>query len=202
MRLKSKLYKLGSKNKKNPFEKTAIKYWLPVDLYNGGMEHVTLHLLYSRFWHKFLFDIGVVPTKEPYQKRVSHGMILAADGQKMSKSRGNVVNPDEMIEKFGADAFRLYEMFLGPFDQVIKWQTDGIRGTYRFLEKIWRMANKIKEGKDEKEDKDQENQINKLIQKINYDIDNMQFNTAVSSMMEFINSIEIFNIVGNNNFCL
>lgn len=177
-------------NDKMLADPNKLKYWLPVDLYNGGMEHVTLHLLYSRFWHKFLFDIGVVPTKEPYQKRVSHGMILAPDGQKMSKSRGNVVNPDEMVEKFGADAFRLYEMFLGPFDQVVKWQTDGIRGTYRFLEKVWRMSDKITEDKEGEEDKESESQINKLIQKINSDIDNMQFNTSVSTMMEFMNFVE------------
>ena len=168
-----------------------LKYWLPVDLYNGGMEHVTLHLLYSRFWHKFLFDIGVVPTKEPYQKRVSHGMILAPDGQKMSKSRGNVVSPDEMVEKFGADAFRLYEMFLGPFDQVVKWQTDGIRGTYRFLEKVWRMSSSVEmNGRSSLSSDNQESEINKLIQKINSDIDKMQFNTNVSSLMEFVNFIE------------
>lgn len=172
-------------------DSAKLKYWLPVDLYNGGMEHVTLHLLYSRFWHKFLFDIGVVPTKEPYQKRVSHGMILAPDGQKMSKSRGNVVNPDEMVDKFGADAFRLYEMFLGPFDQVVKWQIDGIRGTYRFLEKIWRISSKVgANGRSPVQQDQQESEINKLIQKISFDIDNMQFNTSVSSLMEFVNFVE------------
>ena len=119
--------------------KEALKYWLPVDWYNGGMEHTTLHLLYSRFWHHFLYDIGVVPTPEPYQKRTSHGMILGADGEKMSKSRGNVVNPDEIVDELGADAFRLYEMFMGAFDQAIPWSTDGARGCRRFLDRVWRL---------------------------------------------------------------
>ena len=110
-----------------------------MDWYNGGMEHTTLHLLYSRFWHHFLYDIGVVPTPEPYQKRTSHGMILGADGEKMSKSRGNVVNPDEIVDELGADAFRLYEMFMGAFDQAIPWSTDGARGCRRFLDRVWRL---------------------------------------------------------------
>jgi len=121
----------------------AMKYWMPVDWYNGGMEHTTLHLLYSRFWNKFLYDIGFAPTSEPYKKRTSHGMILGEDGEKMSKSRGNVINPDEIVRNYGADAYRLYQMFMGPFDQAIPWDSRGIEGAKRFLVKVWNLRNKI-----------------------------------------------------------
>ena len=124
----------------------ALKYWSPVDWYNGGMEHTTLHLLYSRFWHKFLYDIGVVPTKEPYAKRTSHGMILGENGEKMSKSRGNVVNPDEIVDTYGADTMRLYEMFIGDFEKAAPWSPKSIKGCRRFLERVWALADKVQDG--------------------------------------------------------
>ena len=124
-------------------DKKKLTYWTPVDWYNGGMEHTTLHLLYSRFWHKFLFDIGVVHTEEPYQKRTSHGLILAEGGEKMSKSKGNVVNPDDVIANVGADTLRVYEMFMGPFEQAISWSTDNMVGSRRFLEKVWKLQERI-----------------------------------------------------------
>ncbi|MBI5077666.1 leucine--tRNA ligase [Candidatus Falkowbacteria bacterium] len=160
------------------------KYWLPVDLYNGGMEHTTLHLLYSRFWHKFLYDIGAVPTAEPYQKRVSHGMILAPDGQKMSKSRGNVINPDEIVEEHGADVLRLYEMFIGPYDQTVSWDLNGVRGVRRFLERIFNFENWV-----EQDEKEVVIAREKTIKQVGEDIDSMRFNTAVSAMMIFVNKI-------------
>ncbi len=166
--------------------KEALKYWTPIDWYNGGMEHTTLHLLYSRFWHKFLFDIGVVPTHEPYAKRTSHGMILAEDGKKMSKSLGNVINPDEVIESVGADALRVYEMFMGPFDQAISWSTDGVVGTRKWLERIWKLNTKTSS--------DDvlliETELHKTIKKVSEDIEKMKFNTAISQMMIFINLAE------------
>lgn len=162
----------------------ALKYWTPVDWYNGGMEHTVLHLLYSRFWNQFLFDIGVVPTKEPYKKRTSHGMILAEDGQKMSKSRGNVVNPDEMVEKFGADALRTYIMFMGPFDQAVAWDTNGLVGVKRFLDRVWNLQEKIGEAQDEKK---LTSILHQTIKKVTEDIEAMRFNTAIAKMMEFIN---------------
>jgi hypothetical protein len=131
------------KNTKAFADKKKLDYWTPVDWYNGGMEHTTLHLLYSRFWHKFLYDIGIVPTTEPYKKRTSHGLILAGGGEKMSKSKGNVVNPDTIVKTVGADALRLYEMFMGPFDQHIAWDENGIVGTRRFIEKVWRLQEKV-----------------------------------------------------------
>jgi leucyl-tRNA synthetase len=126
----------------------AMKYWLPVDWYNGGMEHTTLHLLYSRFWHKVLFDMGYVPTPEPYRKRTSHGMILGENGEKMSKSRGNVINPDDIVKEFGADTFRVYEMFIGAFDQAIPWSQQGAKGCRRFLDRVWRLQDIVVKGED------------------------------------------------------
>ncbi|MCF6276366.1 MAG: leucine--tRNA ligase [Candidatus Magasanikbacteria bacterium] len=161
----------------------ALKYWMPVDWYNGGMEHTTLHLLYSRFWNIFLYDIGVVPQSEPYQKRTSHGMILAENGEKMSKSRGNVVNPDEIVEKFGADALRLYIMFMGPFDQAVVWDTNGLKGVKRFLDKVVNLQEFVK--KDVKQNKT----LHKTIKKVGEDIEEMSFNTSVAKMMEFVNEI-------------
>ncbi|MFH0776203.1 MAG: leucine--tRNA ligase, partial [Patescibacteria group bacterium] len=160
-----------------------LKYWLPVDLYNGGMEHTVLHLLYSRFWHQFLFDQKLVPTPEPYAKRISHGMILGPDGEKMSKSRGNVVNPDEIVANFGADTLRLYEMFIGPFDQAAAWSTGGVAGVRKFLEKVWRLFEKIKD----KENPDLEKTLHKTIQKVSSDIAQKHFNTAISALMIFVN---------------
>ena len=161
-----------------------LKYWLPVDWYNGGMEHTTLHLLYSRFWHRFLYDIGVVPTAEPYAKRTSHGMILGEDGEKMSKSRGNVINPDDIVNKMGADAFRLYEMFMGAFDQAIPWSTDGAYGCRRFLDRVWRLQDMMVEGG---ESKDMRQMLHQTIKKVSEDYERMKFNTAIAQMMTLVN---------------
>ena len=162
-----------------------MKYWLPVDWYNGGMEHTTLHLLYSRFWHKFLFDIGAVPCPEPYQKRTSHGMILGENGEKMSKSRGNVINPDDIVKEIGADAFRLYEMFMGAFDQPIPWSTDGARGCYRFLERVWKLQKTVtdEQGISQKHARD----VHMTIKKVSEDYEKMKFNTAIAAMMSLVN---------------
>ena len=163
-----------------------LKYWLPVDWYNGGMEHTTLHLLYSRFWHRFLYDIGVVPTKEPYQKRTSHGMILGSNGEKMSKSRGNVVNPDDVVDELGADAFRVYEMFMGAFDQAIPWQTDGARGCRRFLDRIWKLMDMLTDEKGIS--KDMMFDVHTCIKKVDEDYEKMKYNTAIAAMMTLVNT--------------
>ncbi len=165
--------------------KEALEYWNQVDWYNGGMEHTTLHLLYSRFWHKFLYDIGVVPTKEPYAKRTSHGMILGTNGEKMSKSKGNVINPDDIVQEFGADAFRVYEMFMGPFDQTAPWSMESIRGCMKFLDRVWNMQDFLVEG-DEYSDKF-EKMMHKAIQKVSNDIEEMKFNTSVATFMTMVN---------------
>ena len=164
-----------------------LKYWLPVDWYNGGMEHTTLHLLYSRFWHRFLYDIGVVPTPEPYKKRTSHGMILGSNGEKMSKSRGNVVNPDDVVDELGADAFRLYEMFMGAFDQAIPWQTDGARGCRRFLDRVWKLMERVND--DKGISKDLAYDINLCIKKVSEDYEAMKYNTAIAAMMTLVNTM-------------
>ena len=162
-----------------------LKYWCPVDWYNGGMEHTTLHLLYSRFWHKFLYDIGVVPTKEPYQKRTSHGMILGTNGEKMSKSKGNVINPDDIIKEFGADTFRVYEMFMGPFDQTAAWSMESIRGCGKFLDRVWNLQFILndEEGFSTKHEK----MMHKAIKKVSSDIEDMKFNTSIATFMEMTN---------------
>ena len=165
--------------------KEALEYWSPVDWYNGGMEHTTLHLLYSRFWHKFLYDIGVVPTKEPYMKRTSHGMILGENNEKMSKSRGNVVNPDEVVEEFGADAFRTYEMFIGAFDQSTPWSQQGLKGCYKFLERVWNLQSIVND--EEGYSADLEKNINKAIKKVGEDFERMKFNTVIATMMSLVN---------------
>lgn len=165
--------------------KEALEYWSPVDWYNGGMEHTTLHLLYSRFWHKFLYDIGVVPTKEPYMKRTSHGMILGENNEKMSKSRGNVVNPDEVVEEFGADAFRTYEMFIGAFEQSTPWSQQGLKGCYKFLERVWNLQSIVND--EEGYSADLEKNINKAIKKVGEDFERMKFNTAIATMMSLVN---------------
>ncbi len=165
--------------------KEALEYWSPVDWYNGGMEHTRLHLLYSRFWHKFLYDIGVVPTKEPYQKRTSHGMILGENNEKMSKSRGNVVNPDEVVDEFGADAFRTYEMFIGAFDQSTPWSQQGLKGCYKFLERVWNVQSMVTN--EEGYSADLEKSIHKTIKKVGEDIEKMKFNTAIAAMMSLVN---------------
>ncbi len=174
-------------NDKELANKDLLKYWLPVDWYNGGMEHTTLHLLYSRFWHKFLYDIGVVPTKEPYQKRTSHGMILGANGEKMSKSRGNVVNPDDMIDAYGADTLRMYEMFMGTFDQATPWSEQSVKGCFRFLEKVYNLLEIVVDG--DECSKDIETLMHKTIKKVSDDYEKMKYNTAIACLMEFINEI-------------
>ena len=164
-----------------------LKYWLPVDWYNGGMEHTTLHLLYSRFWHKFLYDIGAVPTKEPYQKRTSHGMILGENNEKMSKSRGNVINPDDIVNDFGADTFRTYEMFIGAFDQATPWSMNGVKGCFKFIEKVWATHKNVIDG--DKYSPELESAVHKMTKKVTEDIDRMKFNTAIASMMAFMNDV-------------
>jgi leucyl-tRNA synthetase len=163
----------------------AMKYWMPVDWYNGGMEHTTLHLLYSRFWHKFLYDEGVVPCPEPYQKRTSHGMILGEDGEKMSKSRGNVVNPDDIVKEFGADTLRTYEMFIGAFDAAATWSTDGVKGCRRFLDRVWRLQDIVVEG--DEYSKDLEIRIHQTIKKVSNDYEELKYNTAIAAMMSLVN---------------
>lgn len=166
--------------------KEALDYWMPVDWYNGGMEHTTLHLLYSRFWHKFLYDIGVVNTPEPYVKRTSHGMILGENGEKMSKSRGNVVNPDDVVRQYGADTMRLYEMFIGDFEKAVPWSTTSIKGCKRFLERVWNLQEQIS---GEEVRPEMEGALHQMIQKVSGDIEAMKFNTAISAMMSFVNSV-------------
>ena len=172
-------------NDKALASKEALEYWLPVDWYNGGMEHTTLHLLYSRFWHKFLYDNGVVPCKEPYQKRTSHGMILGSNGEKMSKSRGNVVNPDEIVEDFGADTLRTYEMFIGAFDLSASWSDDGVKGCRRFLDRVWKLQDILVEG--DTYSADMETKMHQTIKKVSNDFENLKFNTAIAAMMALIN---------------
>jgi leucyl-tRNA synthetase len=165
--------------------KKVFKYWMPVDWYNGGMEHTTLHLLYSRFIYKFLYDIGVVPTPEPYQKRTSHGIVLAEDGRKMSKSFGNVINPDEIVKKYGADTLRVYEMFMGPFDQAISWSDEGVKGVFRFLDRVWDLV--LECAKNKKSNKEAIKKIHQLTKKVGEDLEAMKFNTAIAAFMEFLN---------------
>ena len=174
-------------NKNAIASKEALNYWSPVDWYNGGMEHTTLHLLYSRFWHKFLYDIGVVPTPEPYAKRTSHGMILGENGEKMSKSRGNVVNPDEIVDEFGADTMRLYEMFIGDFEKAAPWSKASIRGCRRFVERYWNLQSVLIDG--DKIRPELEGAFNKAIKKVGEDIENIKFNTAIATLMALINDI-------------
>jgi len=171
-----------------------LKYWMPVDWYNGGMEHTTLHLLYSRFWNKFLYDCGLVPISEPYQKRTSHGMVLGEGGEKMSKSRGNVINPDEVVEKYGADVFRMYEMFIGPFDQSAAWDTKGINGIHRFINKVWRLVKESDIQSGEIPD-NQQFIVNDSIKKVTEQIDSLDMNTAISQLMIMINEISKESIV-------
>ncbi len=183
-------------NNKELASSELLKQWMPVDWYNGGMEHTVLHLLYSRFWNQFLYDIGVSPTKEPYQKRTSHGMILAKGGEKMSKSKGNVVNPDEMVEKFGSDALRAYIMFMGPFDQAVEWDTNGLVGVRRFLDKVWVMQEKL----DKKNNPIIDTILHQTIKKVGEDIDKMHFNTAIAQMMILVNELNKQESVGQEQF--
>ena len=163
----------------------ALKYWLPVDWYNGGMEHTTLHLLYSRFWHKFLYDQGVVPTPEPYQKRTSHGMILGENGEKMSKSRGNVVNPDDIVQEYGADTLRTYEMFIGAFDLSASWSQEGVKGCRRFLERVWKLQDSLVDG--DSYSKELESKMHQTIKKVSSDYESLKYNTAIAAMMTLVN---------------
>ena len=175
------------KNKERLASKEALDYWMPVDWYNGGMEHTTLHLLYSRFWHKFLYDIGAVSQKEPYMRRTSHGMILGEDGQKMSKSRGNVINPDEVVAQYGADTLRLYEMFIGDFEKTAPWSPSSIRGCKRFLDRVWALQDMLTDGEEYRPET--RALMHKTIKKVSEDIENLKFNTAIASMMALINEI-------------
>jgi leucyl-tRNA synthetase len=173
------------KNKTALASKEALDYWLPVDWYNGGMEHTTLHLLYSRFWHKFLYDQKVVPTPEPYQKRTSHGMILGENGEKMSKSRGNVVNPDDIVRDFGADTLRTYEMFIGAFDLSASWSEDGVKGCRRFLERVWKLQDFLSE--EEAYSPELMTKMHQTIKKVSSDFECLKYNTAIAAMMALIN---------------
>ncbi len=184
-------------NNKELASQEKLKYWGPIDWYNGGMEHTVLHLLYSRFWNQFLYDIGAVPFKEPYKKRTSHGMILGPDGEKMSKSRGNVINPDEMVEKFGSDAFRTYIMFMGPFDQAVAWDTNGLVGVRRFLDRVWSLQEKI--GDDNKRI---ELLLHQTIKKVTEDIEKMHFNTAIAKMMELVNEMHKQESISNIQYSI
>ena len=165
----------------------ALEYWSPVDWYNGGMEHTTLHLLYSRFWHKFLYDIGVVPTKEPYAKRTSHGMILGEGGEKMSKSRGNVVNPNDIVAKYGADTLRVYIMFVGDFTKAAAWSDSAVAGCKRFLDRVWNLGSVKRTG--DSLSAANEKEIHRTIQKVTLDIDEMKFNTAIAQLMSLVNQL-------------
>ena len=176
----------------------ALKYWTPVDWYNGGMEHTTLHLLYSRFWHKFLYDIGVVPTSEPYAKRTSHGMILGENGEKMSKSRGNVVNPDEIVRDYGADTMRVYEMFIGDFEKAAPWSQSSIKGSKRFLDKVWALSDKLTEGDSCRTEL--ESAFHRTIKKVTEDIEGLKMNTAIAALMSLLNDIQGFGGINEAEF--
>lgn len=178
---------LDPKNSSELASPEAIKYWMPVDWYNGGMEHTTLHLLYSRFWYKFLYDIGIAPSPEPYKKRTSHGLILGENGEKMSKSKGNVVNPDEIVETYGADTMRIYEMFIGDYEQPAPWSTKGIRGSKRFIDRVWGLQDIISQSNES--NKKLESSFHKTIKKVTEDIENLKFNTAIAALMALINEI-------------
>lgn len=189
-----------NKNKKKFADMKNMKYWTPVDWYNGGMEHVTLHLLYSRFWHKFLYDIKLVPTSEPYKKRTTHGMISALGGAKMSKSKGNTVDPKDIVALYGADTLRIYEMFIGPFNQTVVWNTNSIIGSRRFLERVWKAWLKVSNSDEKKSSPEFESLLHKTIKKISEDIESMSFNTAISSMMILVNELEGTEYVSKNDF--
>jgi leucyl-tRNA synthetase len=176
---------IDPKNDKELASMDKLKYWLPVDWYNGGMEHTTLHLLYSRFWHRFLYDQGVVPTKEPYAKRTSHGMILGENGEKMSKSRGNVINPDDIVNDYGADTLRTYEMFIGAFDQAASWSEDGVKGCRRFLERVWKLQEILVDG--DEYSADLEAKMHQTIKKVSNDFETLKYNTGIAAMMALIN---------------
>ncbi|MEQ8224788.1 MAG: class I tRNA ligase family protein, partial [Candidatus Eremiobacterota bacterium] len=175
------------KNDSEFASREKLDYWMPVDWYNGGMEHTTLHLLYSRFWHKFLYDEGLLSCSEPYTKRTSHGMILGSDGEKMSKSRGNVINPDDIVNEFGADTFRVYEMFMGVFDQVSFWDQNGVIGVYKFLNRVWNLTEKA----DREAELSEENLrlIHKTVKHVSERIEKMKYNTSISEIMTYTNHL-------------
>jgi leucyl-tRNA synthetase len=175
------------KNEKEPWNKDVEKYWMPVDLYIGGAEHAVLHLLYARFWHKVLFDLGFVSTKEPFKKLVNQGLILASDGEKMSKSRGNVVNPDHVVKEFGGDSLRLYEMFMGPLEKVKPWKEDGVKGVFNFLNRAYRFFSDPSHITTGAESDETLKALHKTIKKVTGDYDNLRFNTAISALMIFVN---------------
>ena len=186
------------KNENALASKEALDYWLPIDWYNGGMEHTTLHLLYSRFWHRFLYDQGVVPTKEPYQKRTSHGMILGSNGEKMSKSRGNVVNPDDIVREYGADTLRTYEMFIGAFDLSASWSEDGVKGCRRFLDRVWKLQDLVVDG--DGYSTEMETKMHQTIKKVSQDFESLKYNTAIAAMMALINDFYKANKVTKGEF--
>ena len=186
------------KNENALASKEALEYWLPIDWYNGGMEHTTLHLLYSRFWHRFLYDQGVVPTKEPYQKRTSHGMILGSNGEKMSKSRGNVVNPDDIVRDYGADTLRTYEMFIGAFDLSASWSEDGVKGCRRFLDRVWKLQDLVVDG--DGYSAEMETKMHQTIKKVSQDFESLKYNTAIAAMMSLINDFYKLNKVTKGEF--
>ncbi len=185
-------------NKEALASKEALNYWMPVDWYNGGMEHTTLHLLYSRFWHKFLYDIDVTSQKEPYMKRTSHGMILGEDGQKMSKTRGNVINPDDVIKVYGADTLRLYEMFIGDFEKTAPWSTSSIKGCKRFLDRVWALQDCLIDGDDYREEL--RTNFHKAIKKVSEDIESLKFNTAIATMMALVNDIYVVGTINKKEY--
>ncbi len=185
-------------NDKELASKEALEYWCPIDWYNGGMEHTTLHLLYSRFWHKFLYDIGVVPNPEPYQKRTSHGMILGENGEKMSKSRGNVVNPDEIVENYGADTMRVYEMFIGDFEKAAPWSQSSIKGSKRFLDRVWALQGIMTDESGYR--KELEAEFHRTIKKVTNDIENLKMNTAIAALMSLLNSVQNSGAITKDEF--
>ncbi len=187
-----------NKNMNQLAAKEALDYWMPVDWYNGGMEHTTLHLLYSRFWHKFLYDIGMVSTKEPYVKRTSHGFILGENGEKMSKSRGNVVNPDDVIAEYGADTLRLYEMFIGDFEKTAPWSNASIKGCKRFLDRIWALQENVIDGEEYRDSL--KTSFHKTIKKVSEDIEGLKFNTAIAAMMALLNEINAAGSINKKEF--
>ncbi|MBR2275055.1 MAG: class I tRNA ligase family protein, partial [Lachnospiraceae bacterium] len=178
--------------------KEALKYWMPVDWYNGGMEHTTLHLLYSRFWHRFLYDEGAVPCPEPYSKRTSHGMILGSDGGKMSKSRGNVVNPDDIVTEYGADTLRTYEMFIGAFELSAAWSDEGVRGCRRFLERVWKLQEILTDGDEYSEDL--KTKMHQTIKKVDTDFESLKYNTAIAALMSLLNDFTKKNSINRAEF--
>ena len=188
---------LDPNNENRPWDKDIEQYWMPVDLYVGGVEHAVLHLLYSRFWHHVLHDLDLVSTREPYKQLYNQGMIQGEDGQKMSKSRGNVINPDDVIREYGADSMRLYEMFMGPLDKSKPWSTKGLQGCSRFSDRIWRIFNQTDKLTDEPPNEETERLLHQTIEKVTDDLENMHFNTAISQMMIFSNHLQSLDSINN-----